>query len=134
MQRAPYQTKQKAAILECLYKNNGAHLTIPQIAEQLKATGSAVSTPTIYRCMDTLVAEGKVRKYVLDGNAGSCYQYDSGSENEELFHFRCEKCGRLLHFHSDELKQLNALMKQRKSAKIYLEQTVFYGICNSCDQ
>ncbi|WP_313529368.1 Fur family transcriptional regulator [Anaerotignum sp.] len=134
MQRAPYQTKQKAAILECLYQNNEAHFTIPQIAEQLKAAGTAVSTPTIYRYLDTLVAEGKVRKYVLDGNAGSCYQYNSESENEELFHFRCEKCGRLLHFQSEELQQLNARMKQCKSGKIYLEQTVFYGICENCEE
>jgi len=133
MPRAPYQTKQKAAVLECLHKSGGAHLTIPQIAEQLKAAGTAVSTPTLYRYMDTLVAKGKVRKYVLDGNAASCYQYDSGAEKEELFHFRCEKCGRLLHFQSEELRQLNARMKQRKGGKIDLEQTVFYGICNTCE-
>lgn len=134
MPRVPYQTKQKTAVLECLHKSGGAHLTIPQIAEQLKAAGSVVSTPTIYRCMDTLVTEGKVRKYVLDGNAGSCYQYDNGSSEEELFHFRCEKCGRLLHFQSEELRQLNVRMKQCKSGKIDLEQTVFYGICDNCEE
>lgn len=133
MPRAPYQTKQKAAVLECLHKSGGAHLTIPQIAAQLTAADCAVSIPTIYRYLDTLVAEGKVRKYVLDGNAGSCYQYNNGAEKEEVFHFRCEKCGKLLHFQSEELRQLNAQMKQRKSQKIDLEQTVFLGICDTCE-
>ena len=70
MPRAPYQTKQKAAVLECLHKSGGAHLTIPQIAAQLTAADCAVSIPTIYRYLDTFTAQ-----QALSGNARRCWDH-----------------------------------------------------------
>lgn len=133
MPRTTYQTKQKKAILDYLTQSSKQHVTIPQIAKHLKDVGVSVSIPTIYRCMDALVADGVVKKYVLDGNAGSCFQYEDDSVGpENLFHFRCCKCHELLHFQSKELQMLDAYFAKHADAKIDLAQTVFYGTCESC--
>lgn len=133
MRKASYQTKQKKAILEYLSQTDRQHVTISQIAAHLKAAGFSVSLPTIYRCMDALIADGVVKKYVLDGNAGACFQY--GGDNcgtDPIFHFRCCKCHELLHFQSSELQILSSYFAKSKDTKIDFEQTVFYGTCESC--
>lgn len=134
MVRASYQTKQKKAILDFLQQNKGAHITIQQISAHLQQENAAVSMPTIYRYMDALVREGAVKKYVLDGNAAACFQYEDETDMpDSSFHFRCGQCGKLLHFQSRELQQLDSQLKKSASVKIDLEQTVFYGLCGACE-
>jgi hypothetical protein len=45
---------------------------------------------------------------------------------------KCEKCGRLIHLHCDEIEELCAHMKNEHHFILNPARTVFYGICESC--
>lgn len=135
MSRSSYQTKQKAIILNYLENNKDAHLTIAQITHQLEKDDIKISLPTVYRYMKHLVNEGIVNKYLLDENIGYCYQYNNNDNmSKGLFHFRCEKCKKLLHFQNKELQNIALQMKEKESNRINLMETVFSGICKDCEE
>ena len=86
-----YNTKQSEAIISYLISLKGKHTTAAQIASYFKRRVT-IGLATIYRHLDTLVQNGKVNKYTLDGVSGACYQYLSGNKlNQTLL--KCERCG-----------------------------------------
>lgn len=134
MARSNYQTKQKKAILDCLKASKGEHVTVQYISNYLSNTGVPVGMTTIYRCVEDFVRKGIVKKYLLDGNAGACFQYESDEELNEIkhFHFRCSSCGELFHFECKELEMLSSPIYQNDKFHIDLLQTVFQGKCSRC--
>ena len=47
-------------------------------------------------------------------------------------HCKCEKCGKLIHLHCDEVESLKKHMMEHHSFEMDSLRTVFYGICNEC--
>lgn len=70
-----YNTKQKESLVAFLIKNKDRHTNVREISSFLSNEGTPMGTATIYRQLDKLVEQGLVRKYILDGSAGACYQY-----------------------------------------------------------
>lgn len=133
MRKGNYMTKQKSAILNYLISTRGQHITVQQIAEHFAAQGTPIGVATIYRHLDAFVQERRVKKYVLDGNASACFQYDpTDAPPERCFHFRCQACGKLLHFQNPVLTRFSEAVKATDDLEIDLEQTVFYGTCKNC--
>lgn len=136
MARKNYQTKQKKAIMEFLMSTRGQHITVAQISEHLESIQNPVGTATIYRCLESLAAENLVKKYVLDGNAAACYQFEGEGccEEKGYFHFRCALCGALFHFECPELVALHTHLVDSHRFNVDLLHTVFYGKCDRCLQ
>lgn len=134
MSRDTYQTKQKNRIFEYLKENEGRHIKVQDIYSELKKEGASIGMTTIYRYLDKLIEEGRIKKYLLDGNAAACYQFGK-HEEESLheYHLRCVKCGGLFHFQSEEIDSLSDNMK-KKGLSLNLEDTVFSGECDSCNE
>lgn len=133
MQKGNYTTKQKSAILNYLTSTQGQHITVQEIAAHFAAQNAPIGIATIYRHLEAFVQEGCVKKYVLDGNASACFQYDpAGAPLDCCFHFRCQACGQLLHFQNPVLTRFSEAVKHTDALEIDLEQTVFYGTCNRC--
>ena len=61
-----YKTKQGERIFELLIRNEERHLTAEEICGLLKTEGAAVGTATVYRNLEKLVSEGKVKRYRLE--------------------------------------------------------------------
>lgn len=134
MGRDTYRTKQKDRILNYLKENEGRHVRVQDIYDELKKSGIKIGISTIYRYLDKLIEEGTIKKYLLDGNAAACYQYghQCDSDNHE-YHLRCVKCGGLFHFQSEEIDSLSNNMRS-KGLSVNLEDTVFSGECDTCSE
>lgn len=129
-----YKTKQKEEVLAYMKSMKGVHVTVNDIAGHLKGKGIAIGVTTIYRHLEKLVADGVVKKYIIDGVSGACFEYagDQNSLPEQCFHLKCESCGELVHFHCKELEELQRHMRENHGFDINSLKTVYYGMCNHC--
>ncbi|SEL01942.1 Fur family transcriptional regulator, ferric uptake regulator [Ruminococcus sp. YRD2003] len=128
-----YNTRQKEKLVDYLVRNKEKHTNVQEISAYLASEGSPLGTATIYRQLDKLVEAGVVRKFVIDGKMGACYQYiENTRECREHFHLKCLKCGRLIHLNCDHLKGINEHIAEHHGFIIDPSQTVFYGTCSEC--
>ena len=125
-----YRTKQRDAVVDILRKNGDKHITVDEILLQ---AGESVGRTTVYRCLEKLEKEGKVRKYLAGGKESSCYQYiGEDTPCNEHFHLKCEQCGKLLHIECEHLSTLADHIDAEHGFSINGLKTVLYGVCDGC--
>lgn len=128
-----YNTAQKEKIIEFLIKNKEKHTNVQEISAYMRSEGTAVGTATIYRQLDRLVESGLVRKFVIDGKTGACYQYiENNTHCREHFHLKCLCCGKLIHLECVQLSEISRHIAEHHNFAIDPSQTVFYGRCSDC--
>ncbi len=113
----------------------GVHVTANDVCEYFKAQGAPIGQSTVYRQLESLVDEGIVNKYIIDGNSPACFEYvgsDDHADSEICFHCKCVKCGRLIHLHCDELEGMQIHLYEEHCFKLNPMRTVFYGLCEQC--
>lgn len=133
-----YRTEQKKLLLEFLSANKDNSLTIDEITEGIqrsaKESDSAPGKSTVYRLMNKLLEEGKVRRFTKQGTRQSAYQLVEGAQCSLHLHLKCTECGKLFHMNS----ALSSLLVQQISANhrfnVSQHDTVLYGKCRSCDK
>lgn len=128
-----YKTKQQDLILNYLKEHSQGHVTVDQIYESLRSSEQQVGKTTVYRCLERLIEEGAVRKYIVEDGMSACFQYISSSKKcKEHYHLKCCKCGELIHLSCDFLGQVNQHIYQEHHFIVDSSKTVFYGICEKC--
>lgn len=127
-----YKTKQGEKIAQLLIKNENRHLTAEEIRNMLKAEGNAVGTATVYRNLEKLVSEGKIKRYRLVEGEPACYQYIGDKECHEHFHLKCLSCGGVIHFECNYLGDLSEHLLGHHGFHLDRSKIVLYGICSEC--
>ena len=130
--RSKYRTKQREILLGYFEAVPGVHVTAGDICEYFKAHGAPIGQSTIYRNLESLVDEGVIKKYVIDGNSPACFedvQPDGHEDTEICFHCKCEKCGRLIHLDCDELNEMQSYLKAEHRGALDTLRTVYYEQC-----
>ena len=113
-------TKQKSMILAAIHKYG--HLTVEQIKEVL--ADEKVSIATIYRNLNILSLEGKIKKI----NSDDLTVYET--IKEEHYHFECCKCKNVIDI---DPKFVN--IKIDHSIANASRKTLFlYGVCPNCQK
>ena len=134
-ERSKYKTKQRDTLLSYLQSVPGVHVTAGDVCDYLKKQGSPVGQSTVYRHLESLVDEGIINKYIIDGNSPACFEYvgpDVHKCTEFCFHCKCEKCGVLIHLHCEELEEMQVHLFKEHGFKMNPIRTVFYGLCEKC--
>lgn len=136
MQRpANYNTKHGKAILAYLATAKDTFVTAAQIAEHLQKEQIVISRPTVYRQLDKLVREGRIREFSFDGVSGSCFQYiDPSERGERCYHLKCEICNGIFDLHCDEIECVSRHILESHAFQVNDSKTVFYGKCKICLQ
>lgn len=133
--RSKYKTKQREKLLGYLKSVEGTHITAADVYEYFKGQGESIGQSTVYRQLESLVDEGIINKYTIDGNSPACFEYvgeGDNSDTEVCYHCKCEKCGKLIHLYCDELEGMQAHLYEEHSFKLDPKRTVFYGLCDKC--
>ena len=133
-EKSTYKTKQREELLRYLRATPAKHITVGDVCGHFQRCGCPIGTATVYRHLERMVDEGLVNKYVIDANSPACFEYVGAESHggELCFHCKCEKCGRLIHLHCEELAGLSEHVKASHGFSINPMRTVFYGICDSC--
>ena len=128
----PYKTLQSASIERLLSENRDRHLTAETLYRLLQDAGERVGQTTVYRHLEKLCAEGRVRKYTL-GDAGACYQLaEDGGACRAHYHLKCTRCGKLIHARCDFLDRLSGHIFAEHGFAVDGSKTVLYGLCKDC--
>ncbi len=120
-------SKQREIILNVI-KDMHTHPTAEEIYEKVHDVDEKISKSTVYRNINILVDNGKIRKISMP----------SGSDRYDYFHkihnhIVCEKCGKVFDFNCElpiELKE--AIMNQLHNKITLTDNIKINGICNDC--
>ncbi|MDR0964749.1 MAG: transcriptional repressor [Clostridium sp.] len=130
---ANYNTKQGEVILSFLEANQNTELTATGIAKHFETSEVKVGRTTVYRQLEKLIREGSVRKYIVDGMLGACFQFVPESErNQDIYHMKCENCGKVIHVQCGLLENVSQHILDSHHFQINDSKTVFYGKCDTC--
>lgn len=130
---ALYKTHQRSDILNFIKKTKKKHITADDINHYFKIRNDNISQSTIYRYLNVLVNDGKIRKYLIDEKIGACYQYvKQTDECTFCLHLKCQHCGKLFHADIDEFHHLESELKKKYNFMVDNTKTVLYGTCNEC--
>jgi Fur family ferric uptake transcriptional regulator len=130
---ASYHTRQGQCILDYLKSLGGSHVTVHQIVRHFEDAEEVIGQTTVYRHLEKLTTQGKIRKYVLNEDKSACYQYvDNEASCREHFHLKCEICGSLIHVDCDFLDEIEGHFRSEHDFQINMLKTVFYGTCKQC--
>lgn len=130
-----YKTKHKDALLEYMKSLEGQHINVNDIYIEFAKRGTSIGTATIYRQLESLVSEGLVYKFYIDENSSACFAYighEGHPEEHECYHCKCEKCGKLIHLHCEDVKSFKNHLNQHHGFLLNAKRTVFYGVCEDC--
>jgi len=132
--RGQYSTVQREELVSFLEENRGTHVSVTDICSHFKKIGKPIGTTTVYRQLERLVDEGEVNKYIIDLNSPACFEYigERGMSGSTCFHCKCEKCGKLIHLHCDDLEETQLHLLSEHGFRLDPKRTVLYGICAEC--
>ena len=120
-------SKQREKILEAV-KHSEEHPTAEMVYEKVRQVLPKVSLGTVYRNLNLLTEEGRVRELILEDNVK---RYDGNLTDH--YHCICKSCGDIIDisFESDEI--LRNLSSRINNFQIDDHKIEFYGQCEDCD-
>ena len=127
-----YSTKQGDAVLAYLSTDKEMFVTASQIAEHLQEEQVVISKPTVYRQLERLVKEGKVRKYLFGDTTVASYQYVDPEVYDCSYHLKCEVCDGVFNMKCDEVDHVSKHILEEHAFQVDGSKTVFYGRCKMC--
>lgn len=135
--RSKYKTKQRELLLEFFQAAPGVHITAGDVCDHFKTHEPPIGPSTVYRQLESLVDEGILNKYIIDSGSPACFEYvapDSHHthEGESCYHCKCEKCGKLIHLHCNEIREIQSHLMEKHHFQLDPLRTVFYGVCEDC--
>ena len=125
--KAKYKrSKQRERILGILL-NTDRHPAAAWIYDQLRGEFSNLSMGTVYRNLNILVEQDKVRRIVC----GSTFdRYDA--KTEQHYHFICQECRLIMDVEMPFDESLNERINSTHRFKAVGHQIQFFGICETC--
>jgi len=120
-------TPQREMIVEALAKA-GDHVTAEEIFEAVKDRSSAVNIATVYRTLDTLVAEGLVCRTSLHGGQSVYVTQSHGAH----IHLICRNCGAVIAVDQDVLLPLVRTLDEQHHFQADVQHFSILGTCTPC--
>ncbi len=123
-------TQQRRILVDEVFKRHD-HFDAEDLITHLASTGAngrQVSRPTVYRTLSELVEAGLLRSMELGGR--TVYEHDYGYPQHD--HLHCQKCNKLIEFHSDEVAQIGEALARQYQFRVTGHRLIFSGICSDC--
>jgi Fur family ferric uptake transcriptional regulator len=127
-----YRTKQSEAILAYLSAGGGRLISAGEIAGAFEEQRTPIALTTVYRHLERLCESGAVKKYVMEGVVGACYQYVGGKPAAGQMSLKCEICGKLSHISCELPKMLERHISSQHKFSLDTDKILLYGKCEHC--
>lgn len=124
-------TQERRFIVEEVFRSHD-HFDAEELLGRLQGNteGVKVSRPTVYRALSALVEAGLLRKMALNGRA--VYEHDYGYPQHD--HLHCQKCDKLIEFHSEELNEIRDAVGRQNNFRVLGHRLTITGICQECSR
>lgn len=119
-------TIQKTLVLSSVQRLRN-HATADEVYRDVRKDYPHISKGTVYRNLNDLDREGKIKRRTSLGNADRFDQITS-----DHYHVVCERCGRVFDVDMDYLEDLEQSIRDAYGFKFTGHDIVFRGICPEC--
>ena len=123
-----YTTPQREMVRFIFSSHN--HFDADRLCEDLERSGLNISRATVYRTLGKLVDAGLLRR--LDFGPRVIYEHDYGYPQHD--HLHCEKCGRLIEFSADMVKEIRAAVAREHRFRVSHHRFIISGVCAECSR
>ena len=105
----------------------GNHATADEIYAYVSQEHPRIGRGTIYRNLNILAEEGKIRKLKIP-DGPDCFDHNC----TEHHHMRCVCCGRLFDVDLKPLPKLDDLIRDPQGMELHDYHILFKGVCPDC--
>lgn len=119
-------TVQKEIVLDAV-QSMKSHVSAEQVHEYISNTHPSISKGTVYRNLNILAEEGKIRKIELP-NGSDCFDFTLADH----YHVRCVKCKKVMDVDMDYMPDLLGCIHDSHGIEFLEYDIVFKGICSEC--
>ena len=119
-------TKQRQLVLEVV-RQHGGHISADEVYLKAREIDPSISRGTIYRNLNILAEEGKIRKLKIPDGPD---RFDHNCT--EHHHMRCVCCGRLFDVDLKPLPKLDDLIRDPQGMEFHDYHILFKGVCPDC--
>lgn len=123
-----YRTEQRKLIIDYLISNHNKFVNAEEIMNYMKKNNQPVGLTTIYRFLNMLEKDNKVRTDIKEHT--KFYQYVMQNDSHGLF-LKCKSCGKSMNLDCKEIEEINEHIKNEHNFKLDTN-TIIYGICDKC--
>lgn len=128
-----YRTWQQDAVIEYFKLNPQKCVTADEIYVYFMNAESKIGKATIYRCLDRLLENGVVKKFISDSGDCAMYQLIDGENGcDRHFHLKCTACGKIIHMDCEFMEKFESHISEHHNFKVDNARTVIYGLCEKC--
>lgn len=128
-----YQTKQKDIIYAYFAEHQGESFSAKEIYAACKQSGTPVGLATVYRQLECLCEEMKIKKILSDDNTAVRFQLLSVTHHSDSFFLKCSGCGELTAADCGLLENMARHMLKQHGFWIDSTRSVLYGRCGKCE-
>jgi Fur family transcriptional regulator, ferric uptake regulator len=121
-------TRQRQLIWDAFAAEPEHHLSADDVVERVRVGLPRVNPSTVYRTLDLLVAEGMLVRTDLGGDRA---YYEPAHEHPH-HHLVCERCGRIVHVHDEELGDLRERVERTTGFAVGDREITLFGRCAAC--
>jgi Fe2+ or Zn2+ uptake regulation protein len=119
-------TRQLEAVFQAL-QGDPTHPFADEIYRRVRKTLPRISLATVYRNLQRLVREGKIRSVVLGERVA---RYDPEISDHD--HFICEHCGRVIDLFLERDRQVDLTPLAKAGYIVTMHNLTVYGVCQIC--
>ena len=121
------QTQQRALVLEVFLGISG-HLTVQELADQMKTHEPNIGLTTVYRTLRLLVESGVAEeRHFTDGQA----RFEVAKLGTHHDHLICTVCGNIFEFEDDEIEARQNKIATDRGMTIRRHRHEIYAECDS---
>jgi len=131
--RGEYNTRQKREMLSFLKQHDLEPYTVDELVFEMQEQGEKIGRTTVYRYLETLAEQGRVRKYQNTQGVTQYQHVANQSDCDAHFHMMCKACGRLYHVSCDLMNTLSRHIQNDHNFKLDTRETILVGICAKCE-
>jgi Fe2+ or Zn2+ uptake regulation protein len=121
-------TRQLAAVYEAL-QGDHSHPRADEIYRRVREKLPRISLGTVYRNLQRLVEEGKIRMFLLGERVA---RYDPMVEEHD--HFICQRCGRVEDVLLERDRRVNLAPLMAEGFTVTAHSLAIHGLCQRCGQ
>lgn len=123
-------TEQRRLLVDHIFDHH-EHFDADELIDQLSQHSEKrrIGRATVYRTIRELVEAGLLRK-IMEVDSRAVYDHDYGYPAHD--HLHCEKCGKLIEFHSDELAKIRDAVAAEHGFRVASHRLIVEGTCKEC--
>ena len=119
-------TRQLAAVYDAL-RGDHSHPGADEIYQRVRRALPRISLGTVYRNLQRLVAEGKIRMFLLGERVA---RYDPMVAEHD--HFICQRCGRVEDVLLERERRVNLAPLVNRGFTVTAHSLAIHGLCQKC--